>query len=200
MLNCCKSSALFILLEGLYYRLHLFQSHLLPNHCLVQCLRNTEIMQLYLPTSTWCLLRIPRYKYPPYLRIFLQNLEKESNRQPSALQLRKVVKPWGGCRHHSWVGTCQGPNQQTNKQTNPWTSHNSPQFVQTYGIPCVSDFPSTSIPWAGKGAPALRPFICCVIPEILLSSMSGDPRWFSVLGLVTTHWIWGSYAQNQWHL
>lgn len=74
-------------------------------------------MQLYLPTSTWCLLRIPRYKYPPYLRIFLQNLEKESNRQPSALQLRKVVKPWGGCRHHSWVGTCQGPNQQTNKQT-----------------------------------------------------------------------------------
>lgn len=75
-------------------------------------------MQLYLPTSTWCLLRIPRYKYPPYLRIFLQNLEKESNRQPSALQLRKVVKSWGGGRHHSWVGTCQGPNKLTKKQTN----------------------------------------------------------------------------------
>ena len=77
--------------------------------------------------STYCLLikdsRIPpRYKYPAYLRIFLRSLEKESNHQPSALQLRKVVKPWGGGRHHSWVGTCQGPNKNTNKQAHKQTN------------------------------------------------------------------------------
>lgn len=54
-------------------------------------------------------------------------------------------------------------------------SAEDPHKLQTYGIPCVSDFPSPWIPWTGKGAPALRPFICCVIPEILLSSMSGIP-------------------------
>ena len=61
-------------------------------------------------------------------------------------------------------------------------SPNSPQFVQTYGIPCDSDFPNLYLNWQGSPCTEAVHMLC----------HTGSPSEFDVRGsqMVTTHGIW----------